>query len=209
MLLLSLALIAAAPDKGMISGVVRLKGVTPQSAAPVVLYVTGFNEEPDKAPVRMTQKDLAFTPPVLPLTVGATVEFANEDPVWHNVFSISKARAFDLGMTKKPEKKTITFAKTGVIDVFCNIHPQMVGTIIVLPNRAFAVADKDGRYRIANVPAGDYKIFAWSRRSEVQTKPVKVTASGTTSLDWEIAQDKAPPQHKNKFGQDYKGGTKY
>jgi len=193
----------------MISGVVHLKGVTPSNSAPVVLYVTGFSDEASKATVKMTQKDMAFSPAVLPLTVGATVDFANEDPMWHNVFSISKARAFDLGMTKRPETKSITFAKTGVIDVFCNIHPQMVGTILVLPNRAFAIADKDGRYRIPSVPAGEHRIFAWSRRSEVQQKPVTVTAGETLSLDWEVTQDKPPPQHKNKFGNDYKHSGKY
>jgi hypothetical protein len=157
----------------------------------------------------MTQKDLSFQPALLPLTVGQTVDFSNEDPVWHNVFSISKARAFDLGMTKKPETKSITFSKSGVIDVFCNIHPQMVGTILVLPNRAFAIADKDGRYRIPNVPAGEYKMFAWSRRSEVQSQAITVSAGSTASVDWDVMQDKAPPQHKNKFGNNYTPGKKY
>lgn len=187
---------------GTITGVVRLRGVTPKEAAPVVVYVTGFNTEPATPTIRMTQREKAFVPDVLPVTVGQTVEFANEDTIWHNVFSISKARAFDLGMTKRPDVKSITFGKTGMIDVFCNIHPNMVGTILVLPNRAFAVADKDGRYRIRDVPLGDYKIFAWSKRSEVQSKPLSV--AGDMSVDWEITQDKVPEQHKDKYGKDYK-----
>jgi plastocyanin len=207
-----LALLSApnSEKRATVSGVVRIKGASGANAAPVVVYLTGFVEEAESgAHVKMTQRDQSFLPAVLPLAVGATVDFANEDPIWHNVFSISKARAFDLGMTKKPETKSITFAKTGVIDVFCNIHPQMVGTILVLPNRAFTIADKDGRYRIGNVPAGEYKAYAWSRRSDVISKPVTTVAGESTSLDWEVTQDKEPPQHKNKFGNDYKGGAKY
>jgi plastocyanin len=204
------AVVFAAEKTGGINGIVKIKGVTVAEAAPVVLYVTGFNEEPDKASARITQRDKKFVPDVMPITVGQTVDFANEDTIWHNVFSISKARAFDLGMTKKPDTKAITFTKTGVIDVYCNIHPEMVGTVLVLPNRAFTVADKDGRYRIQNVPAGDYKMFAWSKRSDVQSKPVTVAAGDTLKVDWEVVQDKVPEKHKDKFGKEYKpGGQKY
>ncbi len=203
----SLAL--AADKSGGINGIVKIRGVTTSESAPVVLYVTGFSDEAEKTAARITQRDKKFVPDVMPVTVGQTVDFANEDTIWHNVFSISKARAFDLGMTKKPDTKAITFTKTGVIDVYCNIHPEMVGTVLVLPNRAFAVADKDGRYRIQNIPPGEYKMFAWSRRSDVQSKPVSVTAGEPLKVDWEIAQDKVPEKHKDKYGKDYKGGQKY
>ncbi len=209
MLLLVLAFALSAEKTGGVSGIVKVKGVTPADAAPVVLYITGFNEEPDKAAVKITQRDKRFVPDVMPVTVGQTVDFANEDVIWHNVFSISKARAFDLGMTKKPDTKAITFTKTGVIDVYCNIHPEMVGTVLVLPNRAFAVADKDGRYRIPSAPPGDYKMFAWSKRSDVQSKPITITAGETQKLDWEVMQDKVPEKHKDKYGKEYKGGAKY
>lgn len=202
-------LFLAAAATGKITGVVHLKGVTPANAAPVVVYLTGFTEEAPAVVAKMNQKDRAFVPDVLPVTLGQTVEFMNDDIVLHNVFSISKARAFDLGMTKKPEKKQIQFSKTGIIDVYCNIHPQMVGTVLVLPNRAFTVADKEGRYRIENVPPGEYKAYAWSRRSEVASKPVVVKAGEGTSLDWDVTQDKAPEQHKDKYGKEYKDKPKY
>jgi plastocyanin len=200
-----LLLTGAAEKRSTVSGIVRIKAATAKDVAPVVVYITGFGEEPEKSTVYMTQRSKTFVPDLLAITANQAVEFSNDDPVWHNVFSISKARTFDLGMTKKPEVKTITFAKTGVIDIFCNIHPQMVGTILVLPNRAFAIADKDGRYRIGNVPEGDYKIFAWSRRSDVQSKAIHVGAAAV-SVDWNINQDKVLEPHKDKFGRDYKPG---
>lgn len=193
-----------------LSGKVVLKETNGTQSAPAgaVVYLVGFSEAPPEQAAKMVQKNQAFSPPVLPVTVGQTVDFSNEDPMWHNVFSVSKARAFDLGMTKKPETKSVTFSKTGVIDLYCNIHPQMVGTLLVLPNRAFAVTDSQGKYEINNIPPGTYKAYVWSRRSEPSNKPIEIGTSKAT-LDFEVVQDKVIEQHKDKHGREYKASPKY
>lgn len=196
---------------GSVKGKVILKepNGTAAASAGAVVYLVGFTEPPPETPARMVQKNQSFNPPVLPLTLGQTVDFANEDPIWHNVFSVSKARAFDLGMTRKPESKSVTFSKTGVIDVYCNIHPQMVGTLLVLPNRAFSVTNSKGEYAISNVPPGTYKAYVWSRRSDPQNKPVTIEVNAPTTLDFDVVQDKMIEQHKDKHGRDYKAAPKY
>lgn len=206
--LLLLALTAAPKPTAAVAGRVVVKNADGTAAdnAGIVVYVTGFSEDPPAEHLKMWQRNRLFVPDVLPVTAGQTVDFTNDDVIWHNIFSVSKARAFDLGMTKKPETKAVTFTKTGVIDVYCNIHPQMVSTVLVLPNRAFAVTGSDGKYRIDNLPPGDYKIFAWSRRSDVQQRPLKAVAGPAQTLDWQLAQSATSPAHKDKYGREYKAG---
>ena len=213
MMWLCAALVVGDLGVGSITGKVVLRDATggpaTADASGAVVYLVGFSDAPAEASARMVQRHQTFLPGVLPVTVGQTVEFANDDPVWHNVFSVSKARAFDLGMTRKPETKSVTFSKTGVIDVYCNIHPQMVGTILVLPNKAFAVTGKDGKFSIGNVPPGTYKAYVWTRRSEPQNKPVTIEANAVAALDFELLQDKIIEPHKDKHGRDYKPAPKY
>ena len=207
-LIFAISLAATAKPAGAIRGQVNVKNVDGSAAdnAGIVVYITGFSEDAPSEHLKIWQRNRLFVPDVLPVTAGQTVDFTNDDLIWHNIFSVSKARAFDLGMTKKPETKSVVFGKTGVIDVYCNIHPQMVGTVLVLPNRAFAVSGSDGHYHIDNLPPGDYKVFAWSRRSDVQQRPLKVSAGPAQKIDWQLAQSATSPAHKDKYGREYKAG---
>jgi hypothetical protein len=112
----------------------------------------------------MDQKNLAFAPRVLPVVQGTTVSFTNSDDIQHNVFSPSRAAgAFDLGTYSRGEARSVTMRQEGDVLVLCNIHMEMEAHILVLRDPFFAVTDRDGRYRIADVPPGRYAVKLWSR----------------------------------------------
>lgn len=131
-----------------------------------------------------TQKDANFEPHVLPVAVGTTVRWPNEDDIYHNVFSTSDAKQFDLGFYKKETVKEVKFDQVGRIDVFCAIHTKMHCIILVVPNSFFASADAKGRYVIRNVPAGTYRLRAWHERLPAATKEVVVPAQGEVTVDF-------------------------
>jgi hypothetical protein len=138
------------------------------------------------------------------------VSFPNGDPFFHNVFSPSPTRKFDLGQYKKGDQKTKDFPSVGVVDVYCNIHPEMAATILVLPNRRFVMAGADGTFAIDGVPEGTWKIYAYSRRAErpaVQTVTVK--AGQAAEVKFDVDETKTGFEHKNKYGEGYKDPGKY
>jgi len=139
----------------------------------------------------MAQRDERFVPHVLPVLVGATVDFPNEDDVYHNVFSLSAAagpnrRGFDLGRYPKGTSRSVTFSKPGIVQVFCHIHGDMSATILVLSNPFFASPNEDHRYVIDDVPEGDYTIVGWHERIAPITRRVHVVAGQTATVDFNI-----------------------
>jgi plastocyanin len=145
-----------------------------------------------KQTVKTTQKDANFEPHVLPVVVGSSVRWPNEDDIYHNVFSMSDAREFDLGYYKKEEVPEVRFDRVGRVDVFCAIHPRMHCIILVVPNPFFAAADEKGRFVIKNVPAGTYKVRAWHERVPSQTKEMVVPETGEVRLDFELGFGELP-----------------
>ncbi len=143
---------------------------------------------PPDGPVQVVvQKDASFTPHVLPLVVGTTVAWPNHDEIYHNAFSFSEAKPFDLGLySSKDEPKRITFDKPGRVDVFCSIHKDMHCVILVLENPYYASTDAQGRFKIANVPAGDYKLRAWHERLPSQVKEITVPANGEVHANFTL-----------------------
>lgn len=193
-----------APQFGSVSGKVKQAPESSSSSLDgLVVYVTGYNESPGPDVYKMDQKNSKFIPDVLPITQGSSVEFSNADLKVHNVFSSSKSATFDLGMSKKNETKKHTFNNTGVIEVYCNIHPEMVGTLLVLPNRAFAMVGKDGSYKIDRVPVGTHSIHLWHRLIEPQGKPLKIEAGKDLQLDWEAKITRKLLPHMDKNGRPY------
>ncbi len=176
-IILVLALVGAAAA-GTITGT-----VSPGKSS--VVYVDAIAGKTFPAPSQkplMDQKGLVFSPHLLVVQVGTTVEFQNSDSVQHNVFwpSISgnKKLTHNLGTWPKGEKKAFKFDDPGVVPLLCNVHPEMAGYIIVSPTPYFAETDPSGNYKIENVPDGKYNVVAWHEGSKPQSKSVDVAGTG-------------------------------
>jgi len=146
--------------------------------------ISNTNQPPPKPMQVVIQKDGTFKPHVLPVIVGTTVEWPNNDDIFHNVFSMSEAKPFDLGFYKSHEVKRVTFDKPGRVDIFCSIHTRMSCIVLVLENPFFAATDKNGNYEIPNLPAGTYRLKAWHERLPGQSMDVTVPANGEISQDF-------------------------
>jgi plastocyanin len=153
---------------------------------PVLVYLRGAGLptiQPSVHAPEMAQHDTAFAPAYLAVPVGTTVLFRNEDPFYHNVFSYSKAKRFDLGRFPKPEAKGVTFNKEGTVDISCEIHRSMHGVVLVTDNAYHTEAAADGSYALRDVPAGKYELVVWNAGKGEKVLPVTVPASGVVTLN--------------------------
>jgi len=156
----------------------------------VVVYldsVPGGSELPAPSGTpTLEQLNEHFVPHVLPVLKGATVEFPNRDPVFHNVFSLSSTRTFDLGRFPKGESKSIRFPKAGLVQVFCHIHSDMSAVVLVLENSHFARPDSAGRFALDAVPAGEYTIVGWHERIRPISRTIRVEPGRSAVVDFDI-----------------------
>jgi plastocyanin len=192
---------------GKITGKVTVTetGGAPVAGAEVIVYVTGFEEPPAKTSVTIAQQGRRFVPDLVSITAGDRVAFPNNDPFLHNVFSQSSTRKFDLGSYRRGEQKDKEFPAAGVVDVYCNIHPEMAATILVLPNRRHTRVGPDGRFTLDGVPPGTWTVFAYTRRaSKPGSAAVTVTAGAESSVDLAVVRG-AEVEHRNKYGAKYTG----
>jgi plastocyanin len=154
----------------------------PGEMANVVVYLEprGDAPRPELAsparPAEIRQDEEHFEPRVLAVTRGTTVSFPNDDDVYHNVFSLARARTFDLGRYPKGSTRTVRFDRAGVVQVFCHIHADMSATVLVLDTPYFATPTPDGRFRLDGVPPGDYTIVGWHERARPVRRRVRVVA---------------------------------
>jgi plastocyanin len=135
-------------------------------------------ETPAPGRAVLDQRNETFVPYVLAVTVGSTVAFPNSDRVYHNVFSLSKPRRFDLGRYPKGQSRSVRFDQPGVVRVFCEIHSHMNAFILVFAHRYFATTDAEGRYRIEGVPPGTYTLAAWNDGQVRARREVRLTDPG-------------------------------
>ena len=165
--------------------VVGIEGPVGTNAAPTnVVTVTTS---------RVTQDGAVFTPHILPVMVGTRVEWPNNDDIYHNVFSDSDAKQFDLDLYKgNPPGKNVIFDKPGKVDVYCSIHANMHCIVLVMANPYFAMTDADGHYTISNVPSGTYKLKAWHERLPSDEREISVPASGATNVDFTLTIKNLP-----------------
>jgi plastocyanin len=210
---LVLAAAAAAAEAGSVRGRLSLAdkgGRAGRDLADAVVWVEGPKVPPRPASARLVMKDKVFSPRVVVVPVGGTVEFPNQDPVFHNVFSVSGENRFDLDLYKRPTSKGHRFDRPGLVRVYCNIHPQMSAFVLVRDNPFWARPAADGSFAIADVPAGEWVVKAWHERSGEASQPVTVAAEGAAevSLALDASRFKRAP-HKNKFGKDYEAGERY
>jgi plastocyanin len=141
----------------------------------------------------VVQKDKRFVPHVLAVPVGATVEFRNDDQIFHNVFSLSKPNDFDLGLYKGGASKEQTFTSPGPVNLLCNIHSSMSGYVYVVPSPWFAQADASGRFTIKNVPEGKYVLEVWHEFSSKGARADVTVAPGMGELSFTVDGDKRAP----------------
>lgn len=134
----------------------------------------GAFEEHERPPAVLDQRDEAFLPYVLAIMVGTTVEFPNHDRTYHNVFSLSKAKRFDLGRYPRGASKSVRFDRPGFVRVFCDIHSHMSASILVFAHPYFAMTDAEGRYRVERVPPGEYTLVVWTDGRERTSRRVLV-----------------------------------
>jgi plastocyanin len=143
-------------------------------------------------PLKVVQRDATFEPHVLPVVVGTTVRWPNEDDIFHNVFSMTETQDFNLGFYKKEKVPEVRFDRLGRVDIFCAIHTNMHGIILVLPNPYFAVADAKRRFVIKNVPAGTYHVKAWHERLPATVRDVVVPAEGEVKINFVLGVAELP-----------------
>jgi hypothetical protein len=198
-------LYAATGDAGVIQGTVTPRHQSARMAATraqvtdVVVYV---DRVPPEVELKLTsrgfwffckhegprvwnvvQVDRRFDPNVLAIAAGDRVAFQNLDPIYHSAFSVSAARRFDLGKRSPGQRDTVTFDRPGVVNMHCDIHPDMVGYVVVTPNHAFAFPDTAGHYRLPNLPPGSYTVHAVHPLWGDVTRKTQVAKRGPTALD--------------------------
>jgi plastocyanin len=132
----------------------------------------------------LDQRDERFVPHVLAVTTGTVVDFPNSDRIYHNVFSLSKTRPFDLGRYAVGRSKRVRFDRPGVVRVFCDIHSHMNAFVLVFSHPFFSLTDTEGRYRIDNVPPGTYNLIAWNEGVSSEPRPVTVPDGAEAELDF-------------------------
>ena len=146
----------------------------------VVVYLEGRSSS---APVTATleQKNRRFTEDLLVVPAGSTVSFPNEDPIFHNVFSLSKPKTFDLGTYPKGQTRSVTLTAPGIIYVNCHLHPNMSAAIVVTPNRWSARPDPSGAFSLEDVPPGKYTVVAWHKSAGFFRQPVEIRSGEPAS----------------------------
>lgn len=157
----------------------------------------------------MLQKNKAFSPHVLAITVGTSVDFPNQDPIFHNAFSSYSGQIFDIGLYPPGSTRAVRFTREGIVRVFCNIHSSMSAVIDVLATPYFAATKKDGSFVIANVPQGDYQMNVFHERATEATlrafsHRISVPQDGLVLPSMEISEaGYLPIPHTNKHGRAY------
>jgi plastocyanin len=196
-------------------GDARQKHKTVPNAADVVVWLEPLQatssrlENPPRQIPRLVQKGKQFSPHLLVIPTGTSVEFPNQDPFFHNVFSLYNGKRFDLGLYEPGTSRSVRFDREGVSYIFCNIHPQMGAIVLALKTPYYGISTTDGTVLIRNVPPGSYRLNLWSEKAqtEASAEASRVVQVSTTDLslgDLTLQQTPNPMgDHKNKFGEEY------
>jgi plastocyanin len=196
--------------QGVVTGQVSIlerPGEVSEDLANTVVFLEPVTAGKGKAPsptnTTIALEKRQFSPRVRVIVEGSKIEFPNQDPWNHNVFSKSNG-GFDTGVFGRGKTKDQKFEQAGVYSLYCNVHPRMTAFVIALKTPYFTQAGADGRYSLAYIPPGQYKLNVWHDRASLVTKDVTVPASGLANLRTELdARGYKFVQHKNKFGQVY------
>jgi plastocyanin len=209
----ALLFMAAGLSAANVGGRVELKDTVRGNAnyAGVVVSLLPLDRTPVLPAARATvrQKGKAFLPHILAITAGTTVDFPNDDPIFHNAFSNYNGQVFDLTLYPPHTTRSVRFTRPGVVRVFCNIHASMSAVIVVLKTPYFAVSKRDGSFAISDVPPGNYELSVFHERAtdaslRALDQRVTVTADGLDLPPLAISETGyLPAPHSNKYGQPY------
>ncbi len=213
------AVLVAAPPafaQGAVSGRVSMQekpGETTKDFDGTVIYLVSKGAPPHftETKAQMAMSGRQFAPRVRVVTTGSTIEYANQDPFSHNIFSTAPGAAFDLGTYGGGVAKATAFKKAGAFPVYCNIHAQMTAFVVVVSTPFFTQAGADARWKVAGVPAGKYALHVWHERAPEVTQDVDVPAAGLANADVTLdARGFKQIAHKDKLGKDYTAnGVRY
>jgi plastocyanin len=177
----------SAPVQAKRYEIVTKGGVLSTQPPLAVVYLDGAFPKPGSLPTKqVAQKDLTFVPALLPVPAGTKVEFPSFDDTYHNIFSYSPAKRFDLGRYRPDERPipTQVFDKPGLVTLRCDIHEHMRGLILVLNTPYFVMTDTDGHFRLSGLPAGHYTLKAWIDSRTTREKPVELKNGQTLRVDF-------------------------
>lgn len=166
--------------------IVTKGGVLATKPPLAVVYLEGsFSKRNSAAETKMLQKDLTFAPAILPVQTGTKVTFPNLDDTYHNIFSFSPAKRFDLGRYRPDERPipSVVFDMPGLVTVRCDIHEHMRALILVLDTPHFVLSDPEGRFRLSGLPSGRYTLKAWLSSKTTLERPVELTSGSTLRVN--------------------------
>jgi plastocyanin len=184
------------------------RGQNPVVIETLVWLEPTTGKTPKRAPMtdQMVTRGKTLVPHVLAIPVGSTIGFPNDDPISHNLFSLSSNNSFDLGLYRRGAGKSHTFDTPGTVNVYCNVHPNMSAVIQVMATPYFGFADSDGNYAITDVPTGRYRLVAWNEQGGETSTPVEITNAGAVNGNLALMLDSRNfrlTQHMNKLGKPY------
>jgi plastocyanin len=168
----------------------------------VAIYIEGASTDaaPGIVKASIEQRDRRFAPDLVVIPAGSAVSFPNFDPIFHNVFSLSKAKSFDLGNYPNGQSRTVTFPAPGLVAVYCHLHSNMSATIVVTPNRWATKADGKGGFTLADVPAGTYSVVAWHKTAGTFRKTIVIGEKSGADLSFTLpyvgTKDTEPVAHR-------------
>ncbi|HSU31802.1 MAG TPA: hypothetical protein VLJ11_11260 [Bryobacteraceae bacterium] len=143
--------------------------------------------QPVKAVMR--QRNRRIEPDTLIVPVGSTVEFPNLDPIFHNIFSLSRTQSFDLGYYAEGRSRSVTFSHPGIVQVYCHVHPNMYGVIVVTASRWFGKPAQDGTFALSNLPSGNYRMCVWQKSVGVMHRNITVPETGSLRMNVAIPDE--------------------
>ncbi len=178
--------------------------LTPVSSSTIVNFPPATNGNRP----RLVQKNKSFEPHVLVVPVGASVEFPNRDPFFHNVFSLFEGKRFDLGLYEAGTTRSVVFDKPGISYIFCNIHSEMSAVVIAVTSPYYGISDRNGHVAIAHVPTGRYTLRIWYEDTLPEelsklTREVNISQDASNLGAMRLPATNLPPGHENMYGRDY------
>jgi plastocyanin len=195
----------SAADLGSVTGTIRVTkdGKARTDHSNVVVFIDGVPAPEVARKHAIRQKNLQFEPRVSVVVKGTTVDVPNDDKVYHNVFSPSRPARFDLGLYRSGSSKSVQFRREGIVDVFCNIHPDMTSRVLVVPTPLFAATDASGKFRIDGVPPGTYPVVAWHPYGSEVRGEVKVERGKAATVTLDVPEGERPKAHLRKDNTPY------